>query len=461
MALVEQIRASGSEEIAIEMDIVAAVIRISTPPKHQPELTMNQEPKQNRSASDILQVSADPRHERGLAILRKIGGVSYDGPVNRLACASEDMARFTVDYPYGDVLSRENLDLRTRQICTVSSLIAQGSLQPQLRFHMEGLLNVGGEPKDLVEVMFIATAMLGFPAAINAIGIVREMLHDRSIVFVPDRVRAEEPAESRYSRGLRAFSEFMGGEPSEYLESFEAISPHLAQWTMEFAYGDILSRTGLESKTKHLAIATMMATVGNRADSLRRHVEGALRAGATKEEVIEAMMQVSVYAGFPAALNAFGVLLQVFESKDRVPAFDTSPTTKKHPQPSGSGSRRERGLAILAATSGGSGEAVVRSFDDVAPEIGQLIVDHSYGDIFGRPGIDAKTRELTACAALAATGSKTTETPLKVHINAALSVGATRSEIVETLLNLLPYCGFPCVQRSMQIAGEVFAARGL
>lgn len=88
-----------------------------------------------------------------------------------------------------------------------------------------------------------------------------------------------------------------------------------------------------------------------------------------------------------------------------------------------------------------------------------MIVDHSYGDIFHRPGIDAKTRELSACAALAAKATKSVETPLRVHINAALNVGASRMEIIEVLLNLLPYAGYPVVLDAVRIAGGEFAKR--
>ncbi|WP_258186946.1 carboxymuconolactone decarboxylase family protein [Variovorax sp. WS11] len=369
------------------------------------------------------------------------------------------MARFTVDYPYGDVLSRPGLDLRLRQLCNVGSLIAQGSVQPQLRFHMEGLLNVGGSAQDLVEVMFIATAILGFPAAINTIGIVRQILADRSIPFSPILPQADAGG-SRYARGLRAFGELMQGPPSDYLASFGAITPELAQWSIEFAFGDVLARGELESKAKHLVIASMLATVGNREDALRLHLESALKVGATKEEIIEALIQVSVYAGFPAALNAFGVAAQAFQKRDDVPAVASAVRSSTPGSESGA-RRRQRGLAALAATSGGSGEAVVRSFEDVAPEIGQMIVEHSYGDIFSRPGLDPKTRELTACAALAGRATRTTETPLRVHINAALNVGASREEIVETLLNMAAYFGFPAVQGAMRIAGEEFRKRVL
>ncbi|HEY9212460.1 MAG TPA: carboxymuconolactone decarboxylase family protein [Ancylobacter sp.] len=405
------------------------------------------------SPADAEDTSA--RHARGIETLKLIGGPSFDGPINNLVRISPDMARFTVEYPYGDVLSREGLDLRTRQICTVSSLIAQGSVQPQLRFHMEGLLNVGGEPGDLIELMVLSTAILGFPAAIDSIVIARQIFKDRGLDVSPSL--AADGADRR-TRGLKAFNEMMIGTPEAYVSALKGVSPELARWSIEFVFGDVLSRDGLEPKVKHLAIASMLATQGNRADCLRQHVHGALKNGAAPREIIEAFIQLSVYAGFPAALNALAVAQQAIDG------FTDAPTTDAPTLSSGSEDdavRRARGLATLKVTSGASGDAVIRSFDDVAPDIGRMIVDHSYGDIFHRPGLDPATRELTACAALAARGSKASQTPLRVHINAALNVGATRAQIVETLLNLLPYVGYPQVQDAMRIAGEEFARRGI
>lgn len=410
------------------------------------------------SSPAAAQTINDERRARGTEILRQIGGPNFDGPVNSLARVSADMARFTVEYPYGDVLSRPGLGLRTRQICTVSSLIAHGSVQPQLRFHMEGLLNVGGQPDDLVEVMFLSTAILGFPAALNAIGIVRQIFSDRAIDFSP-AAPAVDDGTDRHAQGLKTFGDLMRGDPGSYVQSFQNVSPELARWSIEFVFGDVLSRDGLEPKVRQLAIASMLATQGNRPEALRRHLLGALKSGATSTEIIEALIQISVYAGFPAALNAFGVAAQVIEKPNE--AAPAKAATSGTVTSESSAVRRERGLSALAATSGASGETVVRSFDDVAPDIGRMIVDHSYGDVFHRPGIDPKTRELTACAALASRGSKANETPLRVHINAALNVGASRDELVETLLNLLPYSGYPSVQDAMRIAGEEFAKRGI
>ncbi|HHG5537216.1 TPA: carboxymuconolactone decarboxylase family protein [Pseudomonas aeruginosa] len=80
-------------------------------------------------------------------------------------------------------------------------------------------------------------------------------------------------------------------------------------------------------------------------------------------------------------------------------------------------------------------------------------------NIFCRSGLDLKTRELSACAVLAAKGTKTSETSLRVHINAARQAGATSEEVVETLLNLLPYCGYPSVQAALAIAMDELSKR--
>lgn len=409
-----------------------------------------------REASGNEIMTENERYTRGLDVLRKIGGADFDGPISRLARISPDMAGFTVTFPYGDILSRPGLDLRTRQICTVSAVMALGSAQPQLRFHMDGLLNAGGTPGDLVELLMLATATLGFPVAINAIGIVREIFAERGI-----KIDAAEPAGSepdRFARGLRFIQAELGGDAVRHLSHLRSISPELARWTVEFFYGDVASRRGMDAATKHLAIASMLAAAGNRTDALARHLRAALANGATATHATEAMMQLCVYAGFPTALNAFAALGAALTPASGE-SFEDKELSLDGLHPEADTLRRRRGLEALAKTSGAVGEAVVNSFDDIAPEIGAMIVDHSYGDIFHRPGIDAKTRELSACAALAAKATKNAETPLRVHINAALNVGASRAEIIEVLLNLLPYVGYPAVQDAMVIAGEEFARR--
>jgi 4-carboxymuconolactone decarboxylase len=397
----------------------------------------------------------EDRFERGLRILRRIGGPNYDGPINRLAETSPDLSRFTVEYPYGDVLSRPGLDLPLRQFCTVAMLLANGSVQPQLKFHMAGFLNAGGQPHALAELMFVSVAILGFPATINGIVLLREVFKEQNVAFEALEPATDDGTE-RNRHGLDALAQLTGGDVQGYFDAFAAASPDLARLSIEFAFGEALSRDGLDVKAKLLAIIAMLAATGNRTAALRLHLAGGLAQGVTREEIIELLIQLSVYSGFPSALNAFAVANEVFTgtgARSAAAALTASVVAE------GRVVRLERGRATLAKTSGASGDAVVNSFNDVAPDLGRMIIEHSYGEVFARGGIDEKSRELTACAALAAVGTKTTETPLRVHINAALNVGANRQEIVETLLNLVSYSGYPAVQQAVRIAGEEFAKR--
>jgi 4-carboxymuconolactone decarboxylase len=95
------------------------------------------------------------------------------------------LSRFTVEYPYGDVLSRPGLDLPARQRCTISMLLADGSAQAQLKLHVAGFLNAGGTPQGVVELLFVSVAVLGFPATVNAVGIVRSAFAERQLKFQP------------------------------------------------------------------------------------------------------------------------------------------------------------------------------------------------------------------------------------------------------------------------------------
>lgn len=409
----------------------------------------------SQKAYAMTSTSGDDRFSRGIALLQQIGGENFDGPINALAETSADLSRFTVEYPYGDVLSRPGLDLQLRQLCTVSMLLADGNAQPQLKFHMTGFLNAGGQPETLVELLFVSVALFGFPPTINAIGIVRTIFAERKLRFTPLKPSADNGS-TRGRIGIEALERLACGDVQAYFDGFAAGSPDLVRLSVSFAYGEILSRDGLAPKEKLLAIISMLTAAGNRAAALRLHLAGALAFGVTQLEIIEVLIQLSVYKGFPAALNAFAVAREVF-------AAEAQPTTMPviaAPETEGRTERLERGRITLAETSGAAGDAVVHSFDDIAPDLGRMIVEHSYGEVFSRPGIDMKTRELSACAALAAVGSATTETPLRVHINAALNVGATREEIIETLLNLASYCGYPATQQAVRIASEEFAKRG-
>ncbi len=105
------------------------------------------------------------RYRRGLEVLKQVGGADYERPIRNLSRVAPDLARFTVEFVYGDLMAGPGLDLKARELCTVAALTALGNAQPQLRDHINGALNVGWRQTDVIEVIILATVYAGFPAA--------------------------------------------------------------------------------------------------------------------------------------------------------------------------------------------------------------------------------------------------------------------------------------------------------
>ena len=118
-------------------------------------------------------------------------------------------------------------------------------------------------------------------------------------------------------------------------------------------------------------------------------------------------------------------------------------------------SRYERGLAKLREVDGQAGDRVVQSLEDIAPDFARYLIEFPFGDIYSRPGLDLRSREIAVVAALTAMGNAAPQ--LKVHIHAALNVGVSREEIVETIMQMAVYAGFPAALNGLMAAKEVFA----
>ena len=105
---------------------------------------------------------------------------------------------------------------------------------------------------------------------------------------------------------------------------------------------------------------------------------------------------------------------------------------------------------------GKGGDAVVESLQDIAPDFAQYLIEFPFGDIYSRPGLDLRSREIATVAALTALGNAAPQ--LKVHIGAALHVGLTQDEIIEVIMQMAVYAGFPAALNGLFAAKEVFAS---
>ncbi|ANQ87117.1 carboxymuconolactone decarboxylase family protein [Azoarcus olearius] len=116
--------------------------------------------------------------------------------------------------------------------------------------------------------------------------------------------------------------------------------------------------------------------------------------------------------------------------------------------------RYATGLARLREIDGEAGERVVASLADIAPDFARYLIEFPFGDIYSRPGLDLRSREIAVVAALTALGNAAPQ--LKVHIRGALNVGVSRDEIVETIMQMAVYAGFPAALNGLFAAREVF-----
>lgn len=121
---------------------------------------------------------------------------------------------------------------------------------------------------------------------------------------------------SRYLRGLEKLREIDGMAGERVLASLADIAPDFAKYLIEFPFGDIYSRPQLDLKAREIAVVAALTALGNASPQLKVHIHGALNVGCTREEVVEIIMQMSIYAGFPAALNGLFAAKEVFAERE-------------------------------------------------------------------------------------------------------------------------------------------------
>jgi 4-carboxymuconolactone decarboxylase len=122
------------------------------------------------------------------------------------------------------------------------------------------------------------------------------------------------PQTERFYRGWQQLEAIDGAAGKQVIDSLQAIAPDLARYVIEFPFGDIYTRPGLDLKSREIATIAALTAMGNAQPQLKVHIQAALNVGCTREEIVEVVIQMAVYAGFPAALNGMTAVKEVFAS---------------------------------------------------------------------------------------------------------------------------------------------------
>lgn len=121
--------------------------------------------------------------------------------------------------------------------------------------------------------------------------------------------------QTRLERGKRALAEIDGQAGQNVIDALAGIAPDFATYLFEFPFGDIYSRPGLALRDREIATIAAIAAMGTAAPQLKVHIEAGLNVGLSQEEITEILMQIAVYAGFPAALNGLFAAKEVFADR--------------------------------------------------------------------------------------------------------------------------------------------------
>lgn len=119
----------------------------------------------------------------------------------------------------------------------------------------------------------------------------------------------------RHELGEAALSAITGGTGTAVVESLKDIAPDLAEWIISFSYGDVMARPGLDKRSRQLATVAALTAMGTAMPQLKVHIHGALNVGCEPAEIVEAILQMAVFAGFPAAINGLNVAREVFRER--------------------------------------------------------------------------------------------------------------------------------------------------
>jgi len=125
----------------------------------------------------------------------------------------------------------------------------------------------------------------------------------------------QRPSEDRFERGVRALASIDGHAGQRVVDALADIAPDFARYLIEFPFGDIYSRPGLGLREREIATISALTALGNAAPQLKVHIEAGLNVGVGREEIVETIMQMAVYAGFPAALNGLFAAKEVFAGR--------------------------------------------------------------------------------------------------------------------------------------------------
>lgn len=253
-------------------------------------------------------------------------------------------ARLLLDFTYGGMYARRVLDDRTRCLVVVGQMVALDAMD-ELPFQIRGALAGGATPREVLEVILQTAVYLGYPRARRAAKVCRQVLAEMGRLQeitatqaaidggrsqrLLERERTEwkvQPEQrprvdallAKY--GWQSLSPGLRLQPTHHVQSVERmdrVDQHFNKLWLDYIYSGMYSRGMLDDRTRVLCVVGELFVMGefHQADN---HVRGALMHGASPREVLEVILQSTIYAGMPRFIRFVALLESILESEGRL-----------------------------------------------------------------------------------------------------------------------------------------------
>ncbi|MOA25648.1 Carboxymuconolactone decarboxylase family protein [compost metagenome] len=179
-------------------------------------------------------------------------------------------------------------------------------------------MNTGSSINEVKEVILQMSGYSGFPNCINAMNALKEVLAERykkGIKDEPGKTATAHLHTDRLKSGEKELSKLDSLQVDKLRSAYDELSPELVRFVLEYGYADIYSRDNLDIKYRQIATISALAALGMALPQLKFHMNAGLNIGLTEEQIKEIMLLMTVYAGFPSAINGTNALKEVLKER--------------------------------------------------------------------------------------------------------------------------------------------------
>jgi 4-carboxymuconolactone decarboxylase len=261
----------------------------------------------------------EERFQEGIEMRTRLGGGEgrvFRGSVPAAYELAPDLYRIATECLYGSIWNRPALSMKHRAVATLSAVVVLRS-EAQIRAHLRTALNVGLTPQEIVEILMQCTFYAGISSGYNALLVAKEVFEEENIDFIGESTYDNTiTPEELYERGLAKHRELNPDVFGYYTVAPTSEEHDLDLLMNEYLWGAIWTRPGLDMKSRIFCALSVQVGEGRYDQWVRRTIEGGLRNGVTRGEVLELFMHLAFFVGILAARSAMNIANTVFRSPE-------------------------------------------------------------------------------------------------------------------------------------------------